>query len=302
MSNQTEQARSMPGAPKWNEERKRGQMKFYLTLTVTLVVGIWVAIIYWVIVSQTPAKGIPIEGNSLLIILAPVLAAATGVERTLESFFNVIENTFKTMVAYLGRGLRWLKNSEIEVQQARQWLADVSTRFSEEMQGLEITGRSVKELTGEAQAKMMAANAMMQLAQQRLQAAEDNLADVTSSDGYRGIKAAASIVLGLMLGVIVAQLGALQMFALMGVTAVPTKIDIFITGLVIGSGAYPVHSLVGILQQGKDTLDSVKGFFNRSAPTVQQRVTAMLPASQSPTSQPAVIETTAKSVEDSPNP
>ena len=170
------------------------------------------------------------------------------------------------------------------------------------MQGLEITGRSVKELTGEAQAKMMAANAMMQLAQQRLQAAEDNLADATSSDGYRGIKAAASIVLGLMLGVIVAQLGALQMFALMGVTAVPTKIDIFITGLVIGSGAYPVHSLVGILQQGKDTLDSVKGFFNRSAPTVQQRVTAMLPASQSPTSQPAVIETTAKSVEDSPNP
>jgi len=118
MSNQTDQAISMPGAPKWNEERKRGQMKFYLTLTVTLVVGIWVAIIYWVIVSQTPAKGIPIEGNSLLIILAPVLAAATGVERTLESFFNVIENTFKTMVAYLGRGLRWLKNSEIEVQQA----------------------------------------------------------------------------------------------------------------------------------------------------------------------------------------
>ena len=104
-----------------------------------------------------------------------------------------------------------------------------------------------------------------------------------------------------MLGVIVAALSQLQMFAMLGIGLVPARIDVLITGLVIGSGAYPVHSLVGILQQGKDTLDSVKGYFNRSAPEAQatrQRITTV----QTPTApgesahvQQAVIETTTSS-------
>jgi len=295
------------GIPTWDEGDKRRQMKYILILIGVLVVAAWIAIIYWVIFfpKDPLQKATAIVGNDLLIILAPVLAAATGVERSLETFFNIIENSFKTMVAYLGRGLRWLKNSEIEVQQARQWLADISTRYADEMQTLQINGQSIRQLTGEAQNKMVAANAMLQLAQQRLEAAEENLSDVSSSDGYRRVKAAASVVLGLMLGVIVAQLGSLQMFALMGVSAVPITFDIFLTGLIIGSGSYPVHSLVGILQQGKDTLDSVKGYFNRSAPEAQatrQRITTV----QAPTSpgesaqvQQSVIETTtAKTTEE----
>jgi len=295
------------GIPTWDEGDKRRQMKYILILIGVLVVAAWIAIIYWVIFfpKDPLQKATAIVGNDLLIILAPVLAAATGVERSLETFFNIIENSFKTMVAYLGRGLRWLKNSEIEVQQARQWLADISTRYADEMQTLQINGQSIRQLTGEAQNKMVAANAMLQLAQQRLEAAEENLSDVSSSDGYRRVKTAASVVLGLMLGVIVAQLGSLQMFALMGVSAVPITVDIFLTGLIIGSGSYPVHSLVGILQQGKDTLDSVKGYFNRSAPEAQatrQRITTV----QAPTSpgesaqvQQSVIETTtAKTTEE----
>ena len=295
------------GMPTWDEGDKRRQMKYILIFIGLLVVAAWVAIIYWVIFfpKDPLQKATAIVGNDLLIILAPVLAAATGVERSLETFFNIIENSFKTMVAYLGKGMRWLKNSEIEVQQARQWLADISTRYAEEMQTLQINGQSIRQLTGEAQNKMVAANAMLQLAQQRLEAAEENLSDVSSSDGYRRVKAAASVVLGLMLGVIVAQLGSLQMFALMGVSAVPITVDIFLTGLIIGSGSYPVHSLVGILQQGKDTLDSVKGYFNRSAPEAQatrQRITTV----QAPTSpgesaqvQQSVIETTtAKTTEE----
>jgi hypothetical protein len=302
-SKQVEQSKGMAGAPKWDETKKRGQMKFILYGIVVLVVAFWIAIIYWVITFPTDQlpKATAIAGSSLVITLAPVLAAATGVERSIETFFNLIENNFKTMVAYLGRGLRWLKNSEIEVKQARQWLADVSTRYAEEMQAIQISGQPVQQFTSEAQTKMAAANAMLQLAQSRLQAAEDNLSDASTSDGYRGIKAAASIILGLMLGVIVAQLGSLQMFALMGLSVVPIKFDIFITGLIIGSGAYPVHSLVGILQQGKDTLDSVKGYFNRAAPAVQQSVRTLIPPSESPTGQATVIETTAQSVEETPN-
>jgi exonuclease VII small subunit len=289
--------------PTWDEEAKRRQTRYMLVGITILVIAAWVAIIFWIIKAPPGAEAAAITGNNLTIILAPILAAATGVERSLETFFNIVENSFKTMVAYLGKGLRWLKNSEIEVQQARQWLADVSTRYAEEMQTLQVQGLSVQQVTREMQSKMTEANAMMALAQQRLEAAEANLADLSDSDAYRNVKAAASIILGLMLGVIVAQVASLQMFALMGVPVVPVKFDIFITGLIIGSGSYPVHSLVGILQQGKDTLDSVKGYFNRAAPiaqAVQQKITTVQSSEDTgePIVKQAVIETTTEKTTD----
>ena len=48
-------------------------------------------------------------GARLTIVLAPVLAAATAVERTLESVFNMIEGSWHTMVVYPGCRMRWLK-------------------------------------------------------------------------------------------------------------------------------------------------------------------------------------------------
>jgi len=110
-----------------------------------------------------------------------------------------------------------------------------------------------------------------------------------------------------MLGVIIAALGQLQAFAMLGVGAVPARIDVLVTGLIIGSGSYPVHSLVGILQQSKDTLDSVKGYFNRSAPAAQavkQRITTVQPSEEAgkPVVQQAVIETTtAKTTDEGPH-
>jgi len=153
-------------------------------------------------------------------------------------------------------------------------------------------------LADEIQAKVNAANKLMILAQQRLENAEGNLANITSADSYLGVKTAASIILGLMLGVIIAALGQLQMFAMLGIGIVRAPIDILITGLVIGSGSYPVHSLVGILQQGKGTVDSLKGYMNRLSPEAQairQKITTV----QTPTEagepaqiQQSVVETT----------
>jgi hypothetical protein len=116
----------------------------------------------------------------------------------------------------------------------------------------------------------------MKAAQERLAAAEGKLGSLTDSAGYRSAKAAASIVLGLMFGIVVATLGQLQMFALLGIDLVPAHIDVLITGLVIGSGSYPVHSLVGILQQGKNALDSVSTALNRQGTSPKQ--TAATPA------------------------
>ena len=296
--------------PTWDETYQFFRMQRWFRILVVLVVGLWIGLIAWVLlfapITDATAKALEASAN-LTVVLAPVLAAAAAVERTLETIFNVLEGSWRTMVAYLGRGMRWLKSAEVEVKQARQFLADVADRYNAEMENFEIGSVSVSELTLAAQMRIDAVNKMMGVAQQRLKAAEENLGNATSSKNYINAKAAVSIVLGLMLGVIIAALAQLQMFALLGVSTVPARFDVLITGLVIGSGSYPVHSLVGILQQGKDTLDSVKGYFNRSAPTgqaVEQRITTVQPASRGEPArvQQAVIETTtAKTTEEEPD-
>jgi hypothetical protein len=295
------------GMPTWSDRDQFFKTRRWFRFLVTIMVVLWLILITWVLVSPiNDAEALPLAvGANLTIVLAPVLAAAAAVERTLESVFNVLEGSWRTMVAYLGRGLRWLKNAEIEVQQARQFLDEISDKYSAELQGIQFGQMSVSTLTNEIQARINAANKLMTLAQQRLENAESNLADITSSESYISAKAAASIILGLMLGVIIAAIGQLQMFAMLGIGIVPSQIDVLITGLVIGSGAYPVHSLVGILQQGKGAVDSVKGYFNRLSPEAQatrQQITTV----QSPTEagepaqiQQSVVETTtAKSKEE----
>jgi hypothetical protein len=255
-----------------------------------------VALIVWVFfiaeIDNVTATALPPAAN-LALILAPVLAAAAGVERTLETTFNIIENSWKTLVAHLGKGLRWLNAAELEVGAARQWLAEVADRYNQELRLLEIKeGMSVSDLSKQMQEKISAANAMLDLAQTRLADAESNLASVTTSDGYRSAKAAASIVLGLILGVIVATLGQLQMFAMLGIDGVPAPFDVFITGLVIGSGSYPVHSLVGILQQTKDTLDGAKDYLNRlRRPFTAEKTMEVKPPSEEPGAGPKLVET-----------
>ncbi len=298
------------GMPTWSEREQYFKTQRWFRVSIAVFVILWIILVAWVFLSPIKdAEALPLAvGANLTIVLAPVLAAAAAVERTLESIFNVLENSWRSMIAYLGRGLRWLKNAEVEVQQARQFLANASEKYNAELASIQFGEESASTLADEIQAKVGAANKLMVLAQQRLENAEGNLTTITSSDSYINAKAAASIVLGLMLGVIIAAVGQLQMFAMLGIGAVPAQIDVLMTGLVIGSGSYPVHSLVGILQQGKSTVDSVKGYFNRLSPEAQatrQKTTTI----QSPTEvgepvkvQQSVVETTtAKSTGEEPN-
>ena len=295
------------GMPTWSDRDQYFKTRRWFRFLVVIMIILWGVLIWWVLNSNiTDAEALPLAvGANLTIVLAPVLAAAAAVERTLESVFNVMEGSWRTMVAYLGRGLRWLKNAEIEVQEAREFLDDASDKYSAELQRIQFGDISVASLTNEIQARIDAANRLMALAQQRLEKAENSLADVTSSESYISAKAAASIIIGLMLGVVIAALGQLQMFAMLGIGVVAPQIDVLITGLVIGSGSYPVHSLVGILQQGKSTVDSVKGYFNRLSPEAQatrQKITTVQSSTEA--GEPPVIEqkvvetTTAKTKED----
>lgn len=293
------------GMPTWSDRDKFFKTQRWFRVLLAVFIMLWVLLIAWVLTSPiTDAAALPLAtGANLAIVLAPVLAAATAVERTLESVFNVLEGSWRTMIAYLGRGLRWLKNAEIEVQQARQFLADASEKYNAELQGIQFGHASASTIADEIQAKVGAANKLMVLAQQRLENAEGNLSAVTSAESYISAKAAASILLGLMLGVIIAAIGQLQMFAMLGIGIVPAQIDVLMTGLIIGSGSYPVHSLVGILQQGKGAVDSVKGYLNRLSPEAQatrQEITTVKSEAGEPAQvQQSVVETTtAKSTEE----
>ena len=297
------------GMPAWSDKDQFFKTRRWFRVLAGVVILLWLVLIGWVLASPIDdAEALPLAvGANLAIVLAPVLAAAAAVERTLESGFNLLEGSWRTMVAYLGRGLRWLKNAEIEVQQARQFLDKVSVQYSAELQSIEFGQSSAATLTDEIQARMNAADKLMTLAQLRLASAESNLSDLTSSERYISAKSAASVLLGLMLGVIIAGIGQLQMFAMLGIGVVPAQIDVLITGLVIGSGSYPVHSLVGILQQGKGAVDSVKGYFNRLSPQAQatrQEITTVQAgeAGEPARIQQAVVETTtAKTTEEEPD-
>ena len=268
-----------PGEPAWDAQKKFLTTRRWLRLLVVLLLITWLTLIGWVFIYAPITKATAASlsaGANLTIVLAPVIAASAAVERALETLFNVIEGSWRSLVAYLGRGLRWLRSAETELKQARQFLADVSEKYSAELQSIQIGPASVATLNVELGSRMEVANGLMDLAQKRLQDAESNLASATASDTYVSAKAAASIVIGLLLGIIVAAIGQLQMFAMLGIGAVPARVDVLITGLVIGSGSYPVHSLVGLLQQGKDVLDSVSSYYNNrvapAAQAVQQRV------------------------------
>ncbi len=383
------QGKGKGAVPQWDETKKHVQTRRIVVGLTAVIIAIWVVILYWLFAVAEIKKAAvnPLQaGIDLTLVLAPVIAAAAGVERILETVFNTIEGAWRTAVAYLGYGLRWLKSAETELAEARSWLQNmgaiynstlatnnqqVSAIFNQHKQNMLAELRTaadaetdpqvkrflqdaiaqveklpaemlakmtdllvtpidlalpkellvkidglrqavldgVKNLRNEAEATTKMAQDMLGDAQTRLKAAEDKLAEATSSDDYKSAKGAATIVLGLMLGVVVAAVGQLQMFALLGIEAVPTKFDVLITGLVIGSGSYPVHSLIGILQQGKDTLDSVKGFFNRSAPqarATEQRLTMVQPSSvpgEHPIVRQATIATTtAQTTEATPNP
>lgn len=281
-------------SPGWDEREKFFSTQRIFRVSIGLFVVAWLVLLGWVFflaaITKIDVKPL-VAGVDVSTVLAPIIAAAAGVERMLESIFNVIEGSWRTLVAYLGYGFRWLKSAELEVSEAREWLANTSAiynstsvQYNTEMSNLiklaadpnkpqlavtnlppEISQR-MSVLAQAAALKTDEVKVLMQAAQARLSAAESTLGGLTDSASYKSAKAAASILLGLMLGVIVAAIGQLQMFAMLGIGLVPARLDVLITGFIIGSGSYPVHSLVGILQQGKNTLDGLQGYLNNATP------------------------------------
>jgi hypothetical protein len=88
---------------------------------------------------------------------------------------------------------------------------------------------------------------------------------------YQQFKSGTSMVLGVILGILVANVLSLQLFAFLAPTVpgflanVPATWDLLITGFLIGAGSKPAHDILGVITQ-------LKNFLNTSA--IRQRESA----------------------------
>jgi hypothetical protein len=195
---------------------------------------------------NSPAPGAGPTTGQVVDMLAPLLAAATGVERLLEMAWNWFETLFLNLIAFIAMGWEWTRWAREEIAAASQAVNDLAAELERLRYGRPGQPRS------SAETSLLAA---MANAEKRLMQAQDRLQGVLKSERYRRIKQALSVLAGIGMGLVIAAAANLKMFVLLGITIVPGPMDIFITGLVIGTGAGPVHSLIGILQQGKDALE-----------------------------------------------
>jgi hypothetical protein len=200
------------------------------------------------------------EGVDLAAVLAPVIISALGIERIMEMMWNTIESYLRSFVAVLAGRSEWLRWANDELRAAR-----------ERLEALAEEGDPTRRVGDMLPTKEDALSQLIERAANDVALAEQRLATLTSTQKYRDAKRIISIIGSLVVGVVVATVVGLQMFALLGIN-VNERIDVLITGLAIGTGTTPVHSVVGILQQGKDALEGAQRLLKSRTAFVQEQV------------------------------
>ena len=203
----------------------------------------------------------PLEkGVDLAVVLAPIAIAALGIERVIEMMWNLIESYIRSAVAFLAGRSEWLRWANDELRAAR-----------ERLEALAHDGDPTLRVQDGISSQEDALSLLIQRAADDVELAESRLSTLTSTQQYRDAKTVISLLTSLLLGLVVATVMGLQMFALLGIN-VNARIDLLITGIAIGTGSTPVHSLIGILQQGKDTLDGVQSLLKTRSVQVRSQI------------------------------
>jgi len=175
--------------------------------------------------------------------LAPLLVAAAGVERLIEMGWNFLESRFLEVVSWIGMGEEWVEYAHTEVSRARTALHNLIQRAD----------------------PLDPADGALKTAADSLRSAHKLLESALESQGYTSFKQAASVVAGLILGVIVAFTAGLDMLQLLQLSGKATIAGMLITGLIIGTGSGPVHSIIGLLQQTRNVVGQAADFFDSRA-------------------------------------
>jgi hypothetical protein len=188
--------------------------------------------------------------GDIATVLAPLLALALVIERIIETVFDLFEQ-FNADIAKLGtageKGLQWLTR---ELDRAWEAAEAAANALGGSTEG---DSKLLKEL---------------ELAEQRIIKANSRIAGLTKDPKYVSTKRMLSIWMSLLLGLLVAILSDKGIFELLQFR-VPRILDMLVTGFIIGAGSGPMHSLIGILQGAKDTLEGI-GELASLAPLRQQ--------------------------------
>jgi hypothetical protein len=220
---------------------RKWQLDIRLLLGVLLLVAVVLAILRSLAESDGPLwllaiPPLPKEVGDIAIVLAPFVAVSVAIERLLETVFDWFEQSTRSAADVLAAPRDMLDWIGREYQEAYEATAQAAIA----------TGVTMTPATAQA----------LSLAEERLAKAETRLRSWTNAPEYRAWKRALSIWIGLLVGLVVAAMGDLGMFHTIGIP-LPRLLDMLVTGLVIGAGPGPMHSLIGILQSGKDAVSNL---------------------------------------------
>ena len=221
----------------------------------------------------TPSAGV----NDLL---GPVLAAATGVERIVEMGWGIFESLAGRFIAVLGMGRSWAGYAHDEVQSANTEINQVAAAIARlrHTAPAATPGASDPTVPADPQGLALLA-AQMDVAQQRLSDAQQQLSNALQSATYVSFKRAISIFAGLVLGVSISGLTGMNLFQLLRLPSDGGFYGVLVTGLIIGAGSGPVHSIIGLIQQARDATDQAANLFaSRSKRNAAETVVNLLTA------------------------
>lgn len=176
------------------------------------------------------------KAGTVALLLAPLVAAATAVERIIDMIFNWYESILLNVGAFSGQAKDYLG-----------WARGEVARLQKELLNAQGNWEKVAQL------------------ESQLEAAQNRLTEFLKSPTYLSRKRTLAVILGIVIGLILAFTVQIKMFALLGIELPWGWADMLVTGLVIGTGSAPVHSLIGLLQNTKDAVDQARALWSGKA-------------------------------------
>jgi hypothetical protein len=206
------------------------------------------------------------------------------VERFIEMCWGIFESLGMRLVAMVGLGVGWATYARDEVRSAEVEINQLATAAARLRHAPAATLSTQPGADPEGLALLAA---QIDAAQQRLADAQTQLGSALKSASYQSVKKAVSIAGSLVMGMGIAWASGLDMFKLLGLvpnTAGTNPYTLLITGLVIGAGSGPVHSVIGLIQQARDATDQAANLLSsRSKRNISEMMTNLATTSATTT-------------------
>jgi hypothetical protein len=178
--------------------------------------------------------------NDVALALAPILALTLAIERLVETLFTYFEGNIGSVAKFSNLGTKYHKTMDTELRKA-------TTEYKSLLEKLAtVTEVNRQQFMTE-----------LDKVEEWVESINSRIGTILKDPRYVAFKQRMSIWLGFALGFIVAIMTDQGIFEYLQI-GVPRIVDMVITGAVMGAGTGPMHSLVGVLDGLKTTLQNFK--------------------------------------------